>query len=378
MCSWLESFLTDRTQQVIINGAHSSPAKVLSGVPQGTVLGPVLFTIYMNDLHTVVKHSLLKCFADDSKLIKSIENQADREKLIEDLESVLQWTLDNSMAFNTDKFQLIQHGQNTNMKLPYNLPNNQILTKSQNVKDLGTQVSESLTWRYNINILTTNATNFANWILRTIKSREPDVMLQMYKSYVLSRLEYNSPVWHPMLICDTIKVEAVQRTFTHKISGMEEKNYWERLSSLKLYSLQRRRERFIFLHMFKIFTNLSPNNYNLHFHNHIRLGPQCSRPNYKCRTASTNTLRFNSFTCIGARIFNIMPRHIKDAPSLDTCKRRLDNLLQTLPDEPPIPGYRSTHGNSLLEMARLINQRSMEMRHESSGGYDGEAAGSGS
>ena len=75
----IESFLSNRTQQVVIDGANSTPVKVLSGVPQGTVLGPVLFIIYMNDLNAVVKHSLLKCFADDSKLIKSIENQEERE-----------------------------------------------------------------------------------------------------------------------------------------------------------------------------------------------------------------------------------------------------------------------------------------------------------
>ena len=94
----------------------------------------------------MVKHSLLKCFADDSKLVKSIENQEDREKLIEDLQAVLQWTKDNSMEFNADKFQLIQHGQCEELKLPYNLPNNQELKKSKTVKDLGTQVSEDLTW----------------------------------------------------------------------------------------------------------------------------------------------------------------------------------------------------------------------------------------
>ena len=285
VCSWIQSFLSNRTQQVIIDGANSSPADVLSGVPQGTVLGPVLFIIYMNDLSNVVKHSLLKCFADDSKLIKSIKNLEDREKLIEDLEAVLQWTKDNSMEFNADKFQLIQHGQHDDMKQPYNLPNEQELDKSTMVKDLGTQVSEDLTWRYNINALANDATSFANWILRTIKSREPEVMLTMYKSYVLSRIEYNSPLWNPQLLCDITKVEAVQRSFTSKISGLEDQNYWQRLSSLKLYSLQRRRERYTTIHMWKIYKHLAPNDADFQFSNHIRLGPQCQRRNYPCRVA---------------------------------------------------------------------------------------------
>ena len=378
VCTWIQRFLSDRMQQVIIDGSNSSPAKVRSGVPQGTVLGPVLFIIYMNDLHNIVKHSLLKCFADDSKLIKSIENLQDREKLIEDLKAVLQWTKDNSMEFNADKFQLLQHGQHGDLKIPYNLPNGQVLEKSTHVKDLGTQVSEDLTWRKNINTLTNNATSFANWILRTIKSREREAMLTMYKSYVLSRLEYNSPVWSPMLLCDVIKVEAVQRSFTSKITGVDHLNYWQRLSSLRLYSLQRRRERFMIIHIWKIYKQLAPNDSAFEFYNHIRLGPQCRRINYPCHVASTRTLRFNSFSCTGPRLFNIIPGHIKNSANLDTFKGRLDKLLQTLTDEPPIPGYRSSNSNSLLDMVRCINQSYAEINGGGPGEDDGEAAGSSS
>ena len=376
ICSWIQNFLSDRTQQVIIDGANSSPAKVLSGVPQGTVLGPVLFIIYMNDLHSVVKNSLLKCFADDSKLIKSIENLQDREKLVEDLKAVLQWTSDNSMEFNADKFQLIQHGKHDELKLPYTLPNGQELEKSETVKDLGTHVSEDLTWRQNINTLAINATSFANWILRTIKSRERGVMLTMYKSYVLSRLEYNSPVWSPALICDITKVEAVQRSFTSKIAGLDDLDYWQRLAVLKLYSLQRRRERFMIIHTWKIYKGLAPNDSDFQFYDQARRGPQCRRINYPCNVASIKTLRFNSFSCIGPRLFNIIPGTIKNSANLTTFKGRLDKLLLTLTDEPPTPGYRSSHSNSLLEMVRCINRNCAEIYGVGPGEDDSETAGS--
>ena len=359
--NWLKNFLTNRTQQVVIDGATSNPAKVQSGVPQGTVLGPVLFIVYMNDLHNVIKNSLLKCFADDSKIIKSIQNLEDREKLIEDLEAVLQWTEDNSMKFNADKFQLLQHGRDNELKQPYNLPGDQILEQSKTVKDLGINVAEDLKWRYHINILTNDATSFANWILRTIKSRETDVMLTMFKTYVLSRLEYTSPLWNPWLICDITKVEAVQRSFTAKIAGLDNQDYWQRLSSLKLYSLQRRRERFIIIHLFKIYKHLAPNDLQFEFTNHIRLGPQCRRKTYRCCVASLQTIRYNSFSCIAPRLFNIIPAHIKKSANLDTFKSRLDKLLRSLPDYPPTPGYRSSNSNSLLELPRLIYQIGAQM-----------------
>ena len=359
--TWITNFLKNRTQQVVIDGSTSSPAEVLSGVPQGTVLGPVLFIVYMNDLNKVIKHSLLKCFADDSKLIKSIQNPEDREKLIQDLEAVLQWTEDNSMQFNADKFQLLQHGTSKDMKLPYNLPNHQTLEKSTTVKDLGVHVSEDLKWRSHINTIVNDGTTFANWILKTIRSREPEVMLTMYKSYILSRLEYTSPVWCPMLLCDITKVESVQRSFTAKISGLDNQDYWQRLSSLKLYSLQRRRERFIIIHLFKISKQLSPNDIKFEFYNHIRLGLQCRRKNYPRCAASIQTTRFNSFSCLAPRLFNLIPKYIKESANPLTFKSRLDKLLQTLPDQPPTPGYRSSNANSLMELQGLINQNSAQM-----------------
>ena len=87
--NWVKNFLDNRTQKVVVDGAESVPAPVISGVPQGTVLGPVLFIIYMNDLHKVIKNSILKCFADDSKLIMNIKNRTTRLKLMEDLKAVL-------------------------------------------------------------------------------------------------------------------------------------------------------------------------------------------------------------------------------------------------------------------------------------------------
>ena len=359
---WVKNFLDNRTQKVVIDGAQSDPAPVISGVPQGTVLGPVLFIIYMNDLHQVIKNSILKCFADDSKLIMNIKNRTTRLKLMEDLKAILQWTEDNSMKFNIDKFQLLQHGNNPYLKIPYRLPNGQTLEGSENVRDLGLNISADLKWKYHTKTVNENATKFANWILRTIRSRDVEIMLLMFRSYVLSRLEYVSPVWNPMSLGDIIKLEAVQRSFTSKISGLEDLNYWQRLSRLKLYSLQRRRERFIFIHMWKIFKGLAPNDLEFQFQNHVRLGPQCKRKIYKCSSMSVSSLRHNYFSCIGPRLFNILPSYIKKSNTLETLKSRLDKFLINIPDKPPTPGYASVNSNSLLELTYFINRIAADMK----------------
>ena len=361
LLKWIKSFLNNRTQKVVIDGATSTPADVQSGVPQGTVLGPVLFIIYMNDLNEVIKNSLLKCFADDSKLIMSIKNPEDRTKLIEDLKAVLKWTEDNSMKFNANKFQLLQHGNDENLKQPYSLPDSQTLEKSTTVKDLGIHVSEDLKWKFHINAITEKATQYANWILRTIRSREPEVMMIMFRSYVLPRLEYVSPIWNPHQINEITLVESVQRSFTSKIKGLENQDYWQRLETLKLFSLQRRRERYIIIVMWKIFKGMAPNDLQFEFKNHIRLGPQCRRRIYPAPSASLQTTRHNFFSCTGPRLFNTLPAYVKDADKFETFKCRLDKLLNTLPDQPPTPGYRSITSNSLLELTRLINRNAAQM-----------------
>ena len=96
-----------------------------------------------------------------------------------------------------------------------------------------------------------NATNFSSWLLRTFRSREPEVMLLLLKTYIIPRLEYLSPIWTPHKTGEIEDIESVQRSFTAKIEGLEDYNYHQRLQKLNLYSLQRRRERYVLIHAFK-------------------------------------------------------------------------------------------------------------------------------
>ena len=117
--AWIKTFLTNRTQQVVVNGHKSIPAKVESGVPQGTVLGPALFIMYMNNVTEYIKDIIILLFADDSKITTAISNSSDRIKLLDALKSLFDWTTDNSMKFNEQKFQLLQIGSDDSLKLPY-------------------------------------------------------------------------------------------------------------------------------------------------------------------------------------------------------------------------------------------------------------------
>lgn len=105
--NWLMNFLTERKQRVVIGKIKSSWVEVLSGVPQGSVLGPLLFLIYINDMPSSVQN-ILKLFADDSKLIAQIRNQLDLDQVQLDLDSLVKWSNQWSMYFNYKKCKVMK------------------------------------------------------------------------------------------------------------------------------------------------------------------------------------------------------------------------------------------------------------------------------
>ena len=349
--NWISSFLSGRKQHVVIDGVKSPAIDVISGVPQGTVLGPLLFILYINDIFSVVKHSKIKVFADDSKLHKRISSSADHSLLQEDLQAVIKWSFDNNMELNETKFQLLQHGKNSELKQTYTLPSGEALLPESYVKDLGVYVDSDLNWRNHINMKTSEAKKKGSWVLRTFTSRDKDTMMLLYKSYVRSIIEYCCPLWSPHYQCDIMRVESIQRSFTAKIAGLKSLNYWERLKQLSLYSLQRRRERYSIILLWKIDHNIMPNFSNIVFQESARRGTTCIRPIGSSKYSSINTMRFNSFTSVASGLYNVVPKNIKSISTLERFKAALDKFLQTFPDTPPTPGYLGANRNSLLEWA---------------------------
>ena len=359
--NWITTFLTNRSQIVVVNGHKSSPTKVASGVPQGTVLGPALFILYMNNVTEYIRDILIQLFADDSKITSAITNATDRNKLLAALQCLIEWTTHNSMKFNQDKFQLLQLGSDDSLKQPYQC-NDINIEKSETVRDLGVLVSEDFSFKPHITEICNNTANFASWLLRTFWTRNKDVMLLFLKTYLIPRLEYCSAAWNPHKIGEIEQLEAVQRSFTSKIENMENLDYWQRLKSLNLFSLQRRRERFIIIHTWKIYRKLAPNDINLKFHVHARLGIQADRLPLKGNSAKIKTLRHNFFSHSGPRLFNLVPGQIKTAKNLQSFKKQLDHFLMKIPDNPPTPGYSRANTNSLTEWGSSIQKAKIDMR----------------
>ena len=133
----------------------------------------------------------------------------------------------------------------------YTTSTGNILTPIDQLRDLGITVSKDLSWTSHIRSSCDKARKMAAWVFSVFHTRNTGVMLTLYKSLVRSHLEYCSPLWNPSKICDIQELESVQRTFTSKYHGLQQLHYWERLKTLTLMSLQRRREPYVIMHMWK-------------------------------------------------------------------------------------------------------------------------------
>ena len=228
----------------------------------------------------------------------------------------------------------------------------------EHVKDLGIIMSNDLRFTKHIDKVTARCRSLIAWTLRTFNTRNKVVMLTLLKSLILPRIDYCSQLYSPFLQQEWNKLESIQRRFTSHIEGMKDRDYWSRLQTLRLYSIQRRCERYSIIYTWKILNKLAPNLKSTPITTHIseRRGLYCHVPKVKTKCpAAINTIREGSFTVRGPRLYNSLPRDLRNLQgvSVEVFKRALDKSLSQLPDMPAVPGYagrRSTPSNSLVHV----------------------------
>ena len=209
--SWIGDFLANRTQRVMIEGTQSETAPVTSGVPQGSVLGPLLFLCYINDLPTCVS-SDIRLFADDCLLYRTIHSQQDAVILQEDLNMLQQWEAKWLMSFNPGKCEVLRvtnkrkHIIHTHYKI-----HGMILDTVDKTKYLGVTIQSKLNWKPHIHNITKKANSVRAFLQRNLSNCPRPVKEQAYKTYVRPILEYASTVWDPHTKELTSQLEMVQR-----------------------------------------------------------------------------------------------------------------------------------------------------------------------
>lgn len=363
---WIHNFLTNRTQYVTVEGQTSSEAPVTSGVPQGSVLGPVLFLIMISDIDENIINSIIKTFADDTKVLQKVCSAEDGKKLQDSLEIIYAWARKNNMKFNSTKFNLLRYGPDNELQqsISYKNPDGEEIVATDHTKDLGILMSADTTFTEHITTKATQCRKLVYWILRVFKTRRREPLLKLFTTLVLPRIDYCSQLIFPYKQMEWKALEQAQRTLTSKISDIKELNYWQRLEALKMYSVQRRFERYSIIYTYKILENLAPNFTVNRVESRFseRRGRQCVIPpilSHRCPSIVRNA-REASFPIRGPRLFNSLPKHLRNISgvSVDSFKRRLDKFLATVPDQPTVDGYygmRAANSNSLIDMIPLLN-----------------------
>ena len=238
---WISSFLSNRQQRVVINGQSSEWTDVSSGVPQGSVLGPLLFIMFVNDLPDEVK-SYCKLFADDAKLYKDLQNHEDFETFQNDLNKLCQWTIKWLMLFYVAKCKVMHIGRD-NLRFEYEVTDNEgntkVLKSVEIEKDLGVYVQENLKFDKHISLTVNRANRLVGLIKRAFSYLDEETLLVLYKTLIRPILDYGNTIWFPTLNKDIRAVENVQRRLTRLLPELSHLSYEERLRTLYLTTLQK-------------------------------------------------------------------------------------------------------------------------------------------
>ena len=231
---------------------------------------------------------------------------------------------------------------------------------SASVQDLGITISSDGTFNSHISNIISKLNQRIGLILRTFNNRSPEFMKFCWKVYLQPILDYGSQLWAPAGGPWLKKLENILKSFTSKINGMKHLDYWTRLSQLKISSVQRRFERYRIFYTWKIIKGIVPN-CNLEWHQNVTSGLLCKEPQFK---KYDNNIRENSFHFNGARLYNSLPRAIRDniSATKDEWKIILDDHLSTIPDNPAIDGctpepcdrLSTKPNNSIVAWTRLL------------------------
>jgi len=259
---WISSFVQDRYQCVVIENFFSSVAKVISGVPQGSVLGPILFILFINDIDSVCHgQTKTKLFADDAKLYSAIDLNDRSLSLQISLNNLVAWADAWQLSINVQKCCVLSTVSSKRSGHPrsnsYYL-NGILLTTNVNVLDLGITISANLSYNAHINNIVAKALQRSSILFRGFASRNLQLMRKAFITYIRPLLEYNSILWSPNLVYLIDLIESVQRKFTKRIPSLLSLTYSCRLNRLNLQPLELRRLHLDLTNYYKMLNGMSP------------------------------------------------------------------------------------------------------------------------
>ena len=241
MLKWIKDFLSGRQQRVVVNGTFSKWKPVLSGIPQGSVIGPVLFIIFINDLPEVVKCSC-KIFADDKKVYKAISCSHDQHILQIDLFQCCAWSDEWLLLFNVLKCKYVQYGLvkfDFNYQMRDSIGNISSMAKDSVERGLGILFQDNPKFDKQILGSVGKAKKILGLIKRSYVHMACDLLMKLYKALVGPIVDYGNVIWYPNTKKNTKLFENIQTRMILELKGL---SYTDRLQHLKLFSMDYRRK----------------------------------------------------------------------------------------------------------------------------------------
>ena len=255
---WITNFLNNRKQRVVVDGSFSNYADVESGVPQGTVLGPLLFLLHINDLPSCV-NSKVRLFADDCLLYREIKNNQDQIDMQRDLDALMDWGSTWGMKFNAKKCNIMRVSRSRKPLQHFYSLGNEILQEVSDAKYLGIQIDNKLDWNKHISTVAARGQSKLAFLNRNLKGCPKKLRDTAYISLIRPALEYSCSVWHPHKKSNKDKIEKVQRRAARFVSNnfRRKASVSEMLHELGWQSLDDRRQDQRLVLFFKIINGLA-------------------------------------------------------------------------------------------------------------------------
>jgi len=326
---WIESWLCHRQQRVVLDGSSSSNSPVISGVPQGTVLGPLMFLLYVNDIADRVSPlTRIKLFADDCLLYRSINNASDQIQLQQDLDTLVQWSHTWLMKFNATKCHLLKITRKKNyLDTRYTIDNNTLLRVDHHPY-LGVELTSDLTWKHHINNITGKANKILNLLRRHLYNCNQEVKKKAFTTFVRPHLEYSSSVWDPYYKQDITALEKVQRRGARFVTGIYSYNHsvTSMLQDLEWPPLDHRRRNKRLTTFYKAVNTSIPVDIPDYVHPSTRQNTRTHSRAFIEVRANYEQYK-NSFLLRTIRDWNALPPDLVLTPSADAFTSRLQTRL---------------------------------------------------
>ena len=329
---WITAFLTDRKQIVKVNGSESTMGDVVSGIPKGSVLGPLLFVIYINDLpEHVTSNTFL--FVDDTKIFKEVNSIEDSLIIQNDISKLEKLSKDWLLRFHPDKCHVLTLRKFSNMQHAHRyILEGEELEHVFLEKDLGILIDNELKFEEHISKQVNKANSMLGIIRRSFENMSPKTFCTLYTIFVRPHLEYAQSVWCPHLRKHINLIEGVQRRATKLVHNYKDLTYEQRLRNLHLPSLEFRRQ---FCDMVQLYKHLHIYDQSTIPNKFIPRARPNRRHNFELRRNFGNDgirgvqTNFFYYRCIS--VWNQLPKKVVDSPTIKIFKKTLNEAWSNHP-----------------------------------------------